>query len=122
MKIAEVSKKMNISSDTLRYYERIGLVPRIKRNKNGIRSYTEKDCRWINFIRCMRNAGLSIEVLIEYLDLLQQGHSTLMTRKKLLVNQRDQLTERIKDTQATLKRLNIKIEWYDDVITKGVGN
>ncbi|MBP1309369.1 DNA-binding transcriptional MerR regulator [Paenibacillus sp. 1182] len=54
MLIAEVSKKFELSQDTLRYYERIGLIPRVNRNKSGIRDYTEEDCRWVEYIKCMR--------------------------------------------------------------------
>ena len=50
MTIAEVSKQYNISADTLRYYERIGLIPPVNRNKNGIRDYTDEDCKWVDFI------------------------------------------------------------------------
>jgi len=62
MTITEVSKKYELSPDTLRYYERIGLLPSVNRNKGGIRDYTEEDCKWIEFIKCMRGAGLPIEV------------------------------------------------------------
>ena len=57
MTIAEVSRKMDISADTLRYYERIGLIPPVKRSKSGIRDYSEKDLGWISFAKCMRGAG-----------------------------------------------------------------
>ena len=66
MTIAEVSKKVNLSADTLRYYERIGLIPEVNRTESGIRNYTEEDLGWIEFSKCMRNAGMSIEALIEY--------------------------------------------------------
>ena len=67
MTISEVSNKYDLSAETLRYYERVGIIPPVNRNKNGIRDYTEVDCNWVNFIKCMRDAGLSIESLIEYL-------------------------------------------------------
>ena len=77
MKIAEACEKFGVSQDTLRYYERIGLIPSVSRNKSGIRDYTEEDCRWMEFIKCMRSANLPIEVLIEYVTLFQQGNKTL---------------------------------------------
>jgi DNA-binding transcriptional MerR regulator len=85
MNIAEVSEKYSISQDTLRYYERIGLIPPVNRNKSGIRDYTEEDCRWVEFIKCMRGAGLPIEALIEYVTLFQQGDETIEARKELLI-------------------------------------
>ena len=72
MTITEVSKKYDLSQDTLRYYERIGLIPTVNRNKSGIRDYTDEDCKWVEFIKCMRGAGLPIEVLIEYVALFQE--------------------------------------------------
>lgn len=116
MTIAEVSAKYGLSADTLRYYERIGLLPEVKRNKSGIRDYTEEDCRWVEFIKCMRSAGLPIEVLIEYMALAQKGDSTIAARKELLIEQRDRLTQKIDEMQETLKRLNYKIERYEQII------
>lgn len=112
MMIAEVSEKFDISPDTLRYYERIGVIPRVNRNKSGIRDYMEEDCRWIEFAKCMRGAGLSIEVLIEYVGLFQQGDETLNARKELLIDQREQLITRMEEMKETLKRLDHKIARY----------
>ena len=116
MTIAQVSKKYDISADTLRYYERIGLIQNVNRTESGIRDYTEEDCRWVEFIKCMRSAGLPIEVLIEYVSLFQQGDSTIEARKELLIEQRKQLIEKMEDMQKTLDRLNHKIEFYENTI------
>ena len=118
MTIAEVSEKFGISQDTLRYYERIGLIPRVNRNKSGIRDYTEEDCKWVEFIKCMRNAGLPIEVLIEYVELFQQGDATIEARKELLIEQRKQLLTRLEDMKETLKRLDYKIARYEQIIVE----
>lgn len=116
MKIAEVSKAYGISADTLRYYERIGLLAGITRNKSGIRDYSEQDLNRVEFVKCMRNAGVSIEALIEYMNLFEQGDSTLEARKALLEEQRDLMQERIAELQAGLDRLNYKIDNYESVI------
>ncbi|SHF70977.1 DNA-binding transcriptional regulator, MerR family [Caldanaerobius fijiensis DSM 17918] len=118
MTIAEVSEKFGLSQDTIRYYERIGLIPHVNRNKSGIRDFTEEDCRWIEFIKCMRSAGLPIEVLIEYVTLVQQGDETIEARKALLIEQRNQLIKRIEDMQKTLERLNYKIARYEQAIVE----
>ena len=116
MTIAEVSRKMDISADTLRYYERIGLIPPVKRSKSGIRDYSEKDLGWISFAKCMRSAGISIEALIEYVALFQQGDDTITTRKQILIDQRDELEKKIKEMQGTLAYLNTKLEHYEDML------
>lgn len=118
MTITEVSKKYGLSADTLRYYERIGLIPPVNRNKSGIRNYTEEDCNWVNFIKCMRGAGLSIEVLIEYVTMFREGDSTIKARKELLIAQREDLMKRIEEMREVLKRLDYKIDKYEEKIIK----
>lgn len=114
MTIAEVSKKYNISIDTLRYYERIGLIPSVPRNKSGIRDYNETSCGWIELMKCMRKAGVQIEALIEYVELFQQGEHTAGARKEILLEQRRQLLLRMEDMKASLERLNQKIDRYEN--------
>ena len=113
MQIAEVAKRYGISVDTIRYYERIGLVPHVTRLPNGIRDFTEYDCGWVEFIRCMRESGVQIEALIEYVALFQRGDETVEARKALLIEQREQLTARMEEMQQSLDRLNHKIERYE---------
>jgi DNA-binding transcriptional MerR regulator len=118
MKIAEVSKKFDISADTLRYYERIGLIPPVTRNESGIRDYGELDIRRVEFIKCMRNAGLPIEVLIDYMELVQQGDRTIEARREILKEQRELLAARMKEMQKTLDILGHKIEVYENAVLK----
>ena len=113
MTIAEVSKKYELSADTLRYYERIGLVPPVPRNKSGIRDYDTESCQWVELMKCMRSAGVQIEALIEYVALFQQGDETIGARKALLIEQRDQLVERMAEIQSSQDRLNDKNERND---------
>lgn len=112
MKINEVSKLYNISADTLRYYERIGLIPPVTRNESGIRDYSETDCKWVQFAKCMRGAGLSVESLIEYVALFAEGDKTRAARKELLIEERAKLMERMAQMQETLEKLNWKIDNY----------
>ncbi len=113
MTISEMSEKYEVSQDTLRYYERIGLIPPVNRNSRGIRDYAEEDCRWVEFIKCMRGAGLPIEALMEYMALIRQGDETIRARKKLLIDQRRQLQARLEEMKKTLERLDHKIEHYE---------
>ena len=113
MSIIEVSERFDLSADTLRYYERIGLIPRVPRNKSGVRDYDEESCQWVQLIKCMRKAGVQIEALIEYVALYRQGDDTVDARRDILAEQRNRLIERMEDMQAALERLNGKIERYD---------
>lgn len=116
MKISEVSEQFGLSMDTLRYYEKIGLLPPINRTDSGIRDYSELDVRRVDFIKCMRNAGLPIEVLIEYFALVQQGDETIEARKGILQEQRAQLVTRMAEMQETLDLLNHKIHVYENAV------
>ena len=118
MKIAEVSEKYGLSVDTLRYYERVGLIPPVHRNDGGIRDYNELDLRRVDFIKCMRGAGLPVEVLIEYVALVQQGDTTIEARKEILKEQRDLVAARLAEMQKTLDLLEHKIEVYEKAILK----
>lgn len=118
MKIAEISARFDVSQDTLRYYERIGLIPPVKRTQAGIRDYDEEDCRWIEFIKCMRSSGLPIEALINYVALFQKGDDTILERKAILIEQREQLQLKIHEMNATLTRMNMKIANYEQRFQK----
>ena len=113
MTIAEVSKQFDISADTLRYYERIGLIPPVPRTAGGIRDYDEASCKWIELMKNLRAAGVQIEALVEYTALVQQGDETQAQRKNLLMEQRKQLEARIAEMQQSLERLDKRLEWYD---------
>lgn len=116
MTIAEVSKKYEITQDTLRYYERIGLIPTVPRNKCGIRNFDETSCKWVEFIKCMRSAGMQIEPLIEYVTLFKEGKNTAPARQKLLIEQKEKLVQKQDEINKTIDRLNYKIELYNDII------
>ncbi len=116
MTIAEVVERYGLTADTLRYYERVGLIPAVSRTAGGIRNYQDEDCRWIEFIKCMRGTGLPVETLIEYVRLFQMGDATFEARKSLLIAQRDALAVRLAEMRGTLERLNKKIERYEKTL------
>ncbi len=119
MTIKEVSEKYGISSDTLRYYERVGVLPPITRTSGGIRDFGEEDLVWIELVLCMRSAGLPIEAIIEYVRLFQLGDSTFSARLKLLSEQRRKLIEQREKIDITIDRLNYKIAKYEKAVKTG---
>ena len=119
MTIKEVSEKYDISADTLRYYERIGMIPEVTRNANGIRNYQESDLGGVELAICMRSAGLPVEALIEYVKLFQQGDSTFAARLQLLQEQREKLEEQKAQLQAAMDRLDYKISRYEKAVETG---
>lgn len=116
MTIAETSKKYGLTADTLRYYERIGLIPPVPRTKGGVRNYDDASCGWIELVKCMRSAGVQIEALIEYGALCRQGEGTEERRKEILLEQRALLLGRMEKMQRSLDRLDYKIANYDQIL------
>ncbi|GAA3638054.1 MerR family transcriptional regulator [Lactobacillus hamsteri] len=111
--ITEVSKKYDLKPDTLRYYERIGLLPEVPRKENGNRYYNEGMQGWIEMIVCLRHSGVPVEKLIDYSDMLREGDSTLQAREDLLKEQLDELEIKKKNLNRSIKRLKHKISLYE---------
>ena len=119
MTIKEVSEKYGISSDTLRYYERVGMIPPVERTEGGIRNYGEDDIKWVELVLCMRSAGLPIEAIIEYVRLSRLGDSTFKARLELLSEQREALISQKEKIDEMLSRLNYKISKYEEAVKTG---
>ena len=119
MTIKEVSEKYDISADTFRYYERIGMIPEVTRNANGIRNYQKSDLGWVELAICMRSAGLPVEALIEYVKLFQKGDSTFAARLQLLQEQREKLEEQKAQLQTAMDKLDYKISRYEKAVETG---
>lgn len=120
MTIKKVSEKYDISQDTLRYYERVGMIPPVTRTASGIRDYQKEDLGWVELAKCMRSAGLPVEVMIEYVKLMQEGDATIPARFRLLTEQKEALLEQRAKIDATLKRLDYKIERYEIAMETGM--
>ena len=120
MTIKEVSEKYGVSQDTLRYYERVGMIPEVSRTAGGIRNYTQEDLGWLELALCMRSAGLPVNVLVKYLKLYRQGDETIPQRLELLTAERMELRERQSRIEQTLARLDYKISVYERGVKTGV--
>ena len=120
MTIKEVCEKFNLSPDTLRYYERAGVIPEVRRTKGGIRDYSQDDVNWVENAVCMRGAGVPIEMLIEYVWLFQMGDETIEARRDLLLEVRSEIQKKLDQYQETMNRLNYKISRYEEAVKTGV--
>ena len=123
MNIKKVSEQLEITPDTICYYERIGLVPPINRNKNGVRDFTDLDIQRLDFIKCMRHSGLSIESLHEYMHLYSLNDDrTIPARKRILEEEVEKLDERIASLQETRAYLQHKIDVYCSQLTQATND
>ena len=120
MTIKEVSEAYGITADTLRYYERIGMLPPVTRTGGGIRDYTEEDRAWLELVLCMRSAGLAIEAITQYVRLYREGDGTMRDRLELLKAQRDELLAQKAKIESALTRLDFKISRYETAVETGV--
>lgn len=114
MTIGEVSEKYKISQTTLRYYEKVGVIPKVNRTKGGIRNYSDEDVKCLELALYMRNSELSVSAIIEYIRLFREGDSTIPERVALLKQQRMLLLEQRREMDEALHRLNCKIESYEE--------
>jgi len=113
MNIAQVSEKFDITKETLRYWESSGLLPEIPRNESGYRDYGEYELNWVFFIQVMRKAGVSIEALVEFVELYRLKTDTRAAQKQLLVEQRDKLEQQKREIEKTLNYLNYKLDNFE---------
>ena len=113
MNISEAAKITGLTAATLRYYESEGLIPPVTRKNGGVRDYQQDDRGWIDFIKCMRSAGMSVDSLIEYTTLFRNGTQSDEARKNILIRERDQLLAKQKEISETIERLNGKIKSFE---------
>lgn len=118
MKIKEAAMALGLSADTLRYYEKIGMIPPVPKTASGIRDYNETSLQWIDFIVCLRNAGISIETIRTYVKLAEKGDETIASRKELLIEQRDLLERKIRKLTDSMRVINYKIDHYEEIAEK----
>ena len=116
MTIREIAAKTNMSTDTLRYNERIGLLPPVPRNAAGIRNYDEYFVNFINFIKKLKASGMSLEHIIDYIRLAEMGDATIQERKKLLAEARETLLDKINSLQLVAELADYQLRNYENLL------
>lgn len=113
----QTCEKTGLSYDTLKFYCNEGLVPNVKRDKNNYRIFNEKDIAWINSLSCLKNCGMSILEIKEYLKLCLEGEGTIPERKKILDIKLKELQHKIEEIEESINYINWKHQFYDDVLS-----
>lgn len=119
MNIKEVAKKYGVTEDTLRYYEKVKMIPPVTRTQSGIRDYQPEDLRWVELAVCTRSAGLQVDSMVKYVQLYQQGDQTIPQRLDLLKAQMNTLIKQKERIEETMNKLSYKIERYEKAIETG---
>jgi DNA-binding transcriptional MerR regulator len=109
---SQAAEQSGFSLDTLRYYERIGLLDDIGRAPSGHRRFREEDLEWLGVLRCLRDTGMPIAQMRRYAELARCGEPTMAERLTLLIEHDDQVRQRIAALQAEQAHLQEKIDWY----------
>lgn len=113
----QVCKEADMTYQTLKFYCNEGLVPNVKRDKNNRRVFDSHDVAWIKSLTCLKNCGMSIQEMKEYLELCLQGESTIEKRKKILDVKRNELLNRIEELNTAISYIDEKQQFYDDVLS-----
>lgn len=118
MNSKEVAQLFNLPIDTIRYYERVGVIPPVQRDKNGYRNYTKKDLNWIFLAKSLRKAGLSIESLIEFATLAQSKDNVRGAQKQILQDQLVEIETKLEEMNQVRDLLRYKIDTFDEHVAK----
>lgn len=113
----ETCEKVNMSYETLKFYCNEGLVPNVKRNKNNYRIFSDKDIAWISSLTCLKDCGMSIQEMKEYLNLCLDGERTIPKRKEILNAKRKALEDKLQNIQRNMDYIDDKQKFYDDVLS-----
>ncbi|WP_195270296.1 MerR family transcriptional regulator [Eubacterium sp. 1001713B170207_170306_E7] len=112
--IKEVSEKTGLSIYTLRYYDKEGLLPFVERSETGIRQFTDADLEWLSTICCLKDTGMPLKEIKEYIDLFLEGTSTLETRRQIFIDHRVRLLKKIEELEKNLEMVEHRIQFYDE--------
>lgn len=110
--IKQVSEKTNLKAHVLRYYEREGLLPNVSRSESGIRRYSQEDLEWLGLICCLKNTGMSIKQIREFVALSTQGNETLKQRCDMLMEHKKTVESQIDEMHNHLKKVTHKIQYF----------
>lgn len=116
MSISEVAQELNISIDTLRYYEKEGIIPEVKRGENGYREFHKGDMKWLGFVNCLKSTGMPLNKIKQYQELLDLGNNTALQRRNIVLEHQRRLKDKIFELNTALERINHKVEFYDELI------
>ena len=116
--IGDISEMFSITADTLRYYEKTGVIPPIKRDENGRRVFSEDDIKWLGFVNCLKLTEMPLDNIRKYLELLKSGDKTAKMRREIIAKQKLVLGKRINELNTAMNHLDNKLKFYDDLLEK----
>ncbi len=117
--IGQVAQKTGLSTHTLRYYEKEGLLPFVKKSGSGLRIFSDSDLGWLAMIECLKETGMPLKGVKQYIDWFIEGDSTLQNRLDMFRAQKTHIEEQIAQLQKHMEKINYKIKLYEEAVKKG---
>lgn len=117
--IGQVAKKTGLSVHTLRYYEKEGLLPFVRKNSSCLRVFSDSDLGWLELIECLKATGLHLKGIKQYIDWYIEGDSTLQLRLDMFRQQKIRIEEQMAELQKHMNKINYKIELYTKAVAAG---
>lgn len=117
--IGQVAQKMGLTAHTLRYYDKEGLLPFVKKNSSGLRMFSDEDIDWLVVIECLKGTGMQLKDIKQYIDWCQEGDVTIGRRLEMFKRQKAKLEEQLRQLQQYMEKINYKIAYYTEAAAKG---
>lgn len=117
--IGQVAKKLGLTAHTLRYYNKEGLLPYVKKGSSGARVFDDEDIDWLIIVECLKGTGMKLKDIKKYINLCQEGDSTVGMRLELFRQQKKQLEEKLKQLQGYMEKIDFKIAYYAEAVANG---
>lgn len=117
--IGQAAKKMGLTAHTLRYYEKEGLLPFVKKTSSGLRIFSEEDIGWLQMIECLKGTGMPLKGIKQYIDWFIEGDSTLQKRLDMFKQQKIKIEEQMRELKKHMEKINYKIAYYTEMVENG---
>ena len=120
--IGKVAEMMGLTTHTLRFYDKEGLLPNVSKTKSGVRQFTDVDINWLMMLECLKSTGLQLKDIKHYINLLKKGDSSLAERAEIFKAQKLKCQQEINTLKQTMKKLDFKIRYYEEALKHGEEN
>ena len=117
--IGQAAKKMGLTVHTLRYYDKEGLLPFVKKSASGLRVFSEEDIDWLVIIECLKGTGMHLKDIKQYIDWCREGNATLGKRLEMFKRQKAKIEEQMAQLQRHMEKINYKIAYYTEAVAFG---
>ena len=120
--IGQAAEKMGLTAHTLRYYDKEGHLPFVRKTSSGLRVFSDADLEWLAIVECLKGTGLQIKDIKQYIDWCQEGNATLQQRLDVFKRQKEKLKKEMEKLQQHMEKINFKIAYYEDAVAHGDTN